>query len=190
MRSPSRRSAGILLPSSESAWRSLAQLLTALENGKAAGSIVNALRDQAKDIKTPETGRYLSVNDSYEQQWGAPVKSLMRQLRGLEGGRKSLNVRYVGSLVADVHRNLLGGGIFCYPANAKSPKGKLRLLYEANPLAFLVEQAGGAAIDGRKRIMEIVPTELHQRVALYIGSKDDVALATKVLAGSAELVGA
>ena len=114
----------------------------------------------------------------------------MRHLRGLEGNRKPLNVRYVGSLVADVHRNLLGGGIFCYPANTKSPKGKLRLLYEANPLAFLVEQAGGAAIDGRKRIMKIVPTELHQRVPLYIGSTDDVALATRVLAGNAELVGA
>ncbi|HEX7939862.1 MAG TPA: class 1 fructose-bisphosphatase [Gemmatimonadaceae bacterium] len=142
------------------------------------------------DIKMPTAGRYLSVNDSYEQQWSAPVKSLMRQLRGIEGTRKPLNVRYVGSLVADVHRNLLGGGIFCYPANSKSPKGKLRLLYEANPLAFLVEQAGGGAIDGRKRIMEIVPTELHQRVPLYIGSRDDVDLATKVLAGSAELVGA
>ena len=83
----------------------------------------------------------------------------------------------------------LGGGIFCYPANTKNRNGKLRLLYEANPLAFLVEQAGGGAIDGKRRIMEIVPTELHQRVPLYIGSRDDVALATKVLAGSAELVG-
>jgi fructose-1,6-bisphosphatase I len=142
------------------------------------------------DIKTPETGRYLSVNDSYEQQWGPPVKSLMRQLRGLEGTRKPLNVRYVGSLVADVHRNLLGGGIFAYPSNTKNPKGKLRLMYEANPLAFLVEQAGGAATDGTKRIMDVVPTELHQRTPLYIGSKDDVALASRVLAGKSELVGA
>jgi fructose-1,6-bisphosphatase I len=142
------------------------------------------------DIKTPETGRYLSVNDSYEPQWDAPVKSLMRQLRGVEGNRKSLNVRYVGSLVADVHRNLLGGGIFAYPANPKSPKGKLRLLYEANPLAFLVEQAGGAAINGKQRILDVQPTELHQRTPLYIGSKADVGLAAKVLAGSPELVGA
>ncbi|MEK7401394.1 MAG: class 1 fructose-bisphosphatase [Gemmatimonadota bacterium] len=141
------------------------------------------------DIRMPAAGRYLSVNDSYEQQWDAPVKSLMRQLRGLEGGRKPLSVRYVGSLVADVHRNLFGGGIFCYPANTKSPKGKLRLLYEANPLAFLVEQAGGGAIDGKKRIMDVVPTELHQRVPLYIGSKDAVDLASRVLAGKSELVG-
>ena len=142
------------------------------------------------DIRSPETGRYLSVNDSYEPQWEAPVKRLMRQLRGVEGGRKPLNVRYVGSLVADVHRNLLGGGIFCYPANTKNPRGKLRLLYEANPLAFLVEQAGGAAIDGRKRILDVVPTELHQRIPLYIGSKHDVDLAAKVLVASPELVGA
>ena len=142
------------------------------------------------NIRIPAVGRYLSVNDSYEQVWDAPVKSLMRRYRGLEGDRKPLNVRYVGSLVADFHRNLLGGGVFCYPANKKSPKGKLRLLYEGNPLAFIVEQAGGAAIDGTQRIMDIQPTELHQRVPLYIGSKNDVDLAQQVLAGSSELVGA
>jgi fructose-1,6-bisphosphatase I len=142
------------------------------------------------NIRIPAVGRYLSVNDSYEQIWDAPVKSLMRRYRGLEGDRKALNVRYVGSLVADFHRNLLGGGVFCYPANSKNPKGKLRLLYEGNPLAFIVEQAGGAAIDGTQRIMDVVPTELHQRVPLYIGSKNDVDLAHQVLAGSSELVGA
>jgi fructose-1,6-bisphosphatase I len=142
------------------------------------------------NIRIPVTGRYLSVNDSYEQIWDAPVRSLMRRYRGLEGDRKALNVRYVGSLVADFHRNLLGGGVFCYPANSKNPKGKLRLLYEGNPLAFIVEQAGGAAIDGSQRIMDIAPTELHQRVPLYIGSKNDVDLAHQVLAGSSELVGA
>jgi fructose-1,6-bisphosphatase I len=101
-----------------------------------------------------------------------------------------MSVRYVGSLVADFQRTLLGGGIFCYPANEKSPNGKLRLLYEANPLAFIVEQAGGSAIDGRRRILDIAPTELHQRVPLYIGSKSDVDLASQVLARSSELVGA
>jgi fructose-1,6-bisphosphatase I len=142
------------------------------------------------NIRIPSVGRYLSVNDSYEQLWDNPVKSLMRRYRGLEGDRKALNVRYVGSLVADFHRNLLGGGVFCYPANTKNPKGKLRLLYEGNPLAFIVEQAGGAAIDGTQRILDIQPTELHQRVPLYIGSKNDVDLAQQVLAGSSELVGA
>ena len=142
------------------------------------------------NIRIPAAGRYLSVNDSYEQIWDAPVKSLMRRYRGLEGDRKALNVRYVGSLVADFHRNLLGGGVFCYPANSKNPKGKLRLLYEGNPLAFIVEQAGGAAIDGHQRILDVQPTELHQRVPLYIGSKNDVDLAQQILAGSSELVGA
>ena len=142
------------------------------------------------NIRIPADGRYLSVNDSYEQLWETPVKTLMRRYRALEGDRKAMSVRYVGSLVADFHRNLLGGGVFCYPANKKSPKGKLRLLYEANPLAFIVEQAGGAATDGHTRILDVQPTELHQRVPLYIGSKNDVDLASQVLAGSSELVGA
>ena len=135
------------------------------------------------DIKIPSTGRYLSVNDSYEPLWEPGVRTLMRRYRGIEGDRKPLNVRYVGSLVADFHRNLLGGGVFAYPANTKSPKGKLRLLYEANPLAFIVEQAGGAATDGRTRILDVAPTELHQRTPLYIGSKEEVELASAALGG-------
>jgi fructose-1,6-bisphosphatase I len=142
------------------------------------------------NIRIPDNGRYLSVNDSYEQYWDENVRALMRRYRGLDGDRRALNVRYVGSLVADFHRNLLGGGVFCYPANAKSPRGKLRLLYEANPLAFVVEQAGGAATDGVHRIMDITPTELHQRTPLYIGSKGEVDLAAEVLAGVASGVGA
>ena len=81
----------------------------------------------------------------------------MRHYQGLEGDHKPLSTRYVGSLVADFHRNLLGGGIFAYPANKKSPNGKLRLLYEANPLAFIVEQAGGAATDGTRRVLDVSP---------------------------------
>ena len=103
----------------------------------------------------------------------------MRRYRGLDGERKALNVRYVGSLVADFHRNLLGGGMFCYPANAKSPRGKLRLLYEANPLAFIAEQAGGAATDGYGSILDVEPTELHQRTPLYIGSREEVELVSE-----------
>lgn len=126
------------------------------------------------NIKTPERGRYLSVNDAYEQDWPESTRALMRRYRGLDGVRAPLNVRYVGSLVADFHRNLLGGGIFAYPANTKSPRGKLRLLYEANPLAFIVEQAGGRATDGVRDIQDIEPTELHQRTPLFIGSKHEV----------------
>ena len=131
----------------------------------------------------PDPGRYQSVNDSYEQLWDDNVRTIMRKYKGLDGDRKAMSSRYVGSLVADFHRNLLGGGVFAYPANAKSPKGKLRLLYEANPLAFIVEQAGGAACDGHQRVLDIAPTELHQRTPLYIGSKSDVEIATRVLSG-------
>ena len=125
-------------------------------------------------IKIPERARYLSVNDAYEQDWPEHTRALMRRYRGLDGMRKPLNVRYVGSLVADFHRNLLGGGVFCYPANEKSQRGKLRLLYEANPLAFIAEQAGGMATDGHRRIMDVEATELHQRTPLYLGSKAEV----------------
>ena len=111
------------------------------------------------NIQIPKRARYLSVNDAYEQDWPEPTRALMR---------------YVGSLVADFHRNLLGGGVFCYPANEKAPKGKLRLLYEANPLAFIAEQAGGLATDGYGRILDVQPTELLERTPLYLGSKAEV----------------
>jgi fructose-1,6-bisphosphatase I len=142
------------------------------------------------NIRTPNAGRYLSVNDSYEQHWDEPTKALMRRYRGLDGDRKPLNVRYVGSLVADFHRNLLGGGVFCYPGNAKAPKGKLRLLYEASPLAFIAKEAGGAAIDGTQDILNIQPTELHQRTPLFMGSKAEVDQATAMLGGALTSVGA
>ena len=141
------------------------------------------------NIRIPDPGRYLSVNDSYEQYWDDSVKTLMRHYRGLEGDRATMSSRYVGSLVADFHRNLLGGGIFAYPPSRKSPKGKLRLLYEASPLAFICEQAGGAATDGCRRIMDIHPDELHQRTPLYIGSRTEVELAQAVLGGEKASVG-
>jgi fructose-1,6-bisphosphatase I len=93
-------------------------------------------------------------------------------------------------LVADFHRNLLGGGLFAYPANKQNRRGKLRLLYEANPLAFVAEQAGGAAIDGATAILDVVPTELHQRTPLFIGSANDVELARTTLAPALSGVGA
>lgn len=142
------------------------------------------------NIRIPTKGRYLSVNNSYEQNWDENVSALMRRYRGLDGVRTAMNVRYVGSLVADFHRNLLGGGLFAYPANTKNPRGKLRLLYEANPLAFIVEQAGGAASNGQQRIMDIATTELHQRTPLYIGSKSDVETADAMLGGALSGVGA
>jgi fructose-1,6-bisphosphatase I len=142
------------------------------------------------NIVTPRSGRYLSVNDAYAKDWTESLRGLMRQYRGQEGGRKPLSVRYVGSLVADFHRNLLGGGLFAYPANKQNRRGKLRLLYEANPLAFVAEQAGGAAIDGATAILDVVPTELHQRTPLFIGSANDVELARTTLAPALSGVGA
>ncbi|MES2358532.1 MAG: class 1 fructose-bisphosphatase [Gemmatimonadota bacterium] len=133
------------------------------------------------NIRIPEHGRYLSVNDSYEQVWDEDVRALMRRYRGLDGMRDPMSVRYVGSLVADFHRNLLGGGLFAYPANENNPRGKLRLLYEANPLAFIVEQAGGLGSNGSIRILDVEPTELHQRTPLFIGSKQDVMTADLML---------
>src|SRR2546423_14830820 len=100
-----------------------------------------------------------------------------------DGGRvDAKNARYIGSLVADIHRNLMSGGVFLYPADTNAPQGKLRLLYEAAPLSFVVEQAGGAAIDGGPDILDITPTELHHRPPLTIGSKQDVALPRAALA--------
>ncbi len=139
------------------------------------------------NLRIPENGRYLSVNDSYEQLWDDSVKSIMRKYKGLDGDRRALSTRYVGSLVADFHRNLLGGGIFAYPSNKKTPKGKLRLLYEANPLSFIVEQAGGAASNGHQRILDVEPSELHQRTPLYIGSRSEVEIAQRAIAGQPEL---
>ena len=135
------------------------------------------------NIRTPDLGRYLSVNDSYHAQWQPEVQNLMNYYRGVDGNRQPMNTRYVGSLVADFHRNLLGGGLFAYPANRKNKRGKLRLLYEAGPLAFIVEQAGGAATDGNERILDIQPTELHQRTPLFIGSINDVDAARTMLGG-------
>ncbi len=140
------------------------------------------------NIRIPDEGRYLSVNDSYETHWDEGTRQLMRKYRGLEGDRTPLSVRYVGSLVADFHRNLLGGGVFCYPANRQAPGGKLRLLYEANPLAFICEQAGGAASDGIQRVLDILPTDLHQRVPLFIGSTRDVDLARQTFAQHASAI--
>jgi len=134
------------------------------------------------DAKTPPTGKYYSVNESNYMRWTDGYRTVVDRFKGLDGdGNEKKNARYIGSLVADFHRNLLTGGVFMYPADSKSPNGKLRLLYEAAPLAFIAEQAGGAASDGRRRILDVDPTELHQRTPLVIGSRDDVGLVAKIL---------
>jgi fructose-1,6-bisphosphatase I len=123
-------------------------------------------------IKIPKTPKYFSVNMGNRKYWNEGVRRYTDYLQGIDEQTKALSLRYVGSLVADFHRNLLAGGVFYYPADSKSPHGKLRLLYEAAPLAFIAEQAGGAAINGKMNILDILPERLHQRTPLYIGNKD------------------
>lgn len=135
-------------------------------------------------IKIPKRGKIYSVNEGNYNRWDTSVQNYINHLKtpDKESGRP-YSSRYIGSLVADFHRNLLYGGIFLYPADKKNPNGKLRLLYEANPLAFVVEQAGGYASTGHERILDIQPKELHQRVPLIIGSYDDVKEAEAFIQG-------
>lgn len=126
-------------------------------------------------VRCPNKGSTFSVNEGNHARWAGGIQKWESWIKAEDkaDGRPYGN-RYVGSLVADAHRTLLRGGIFAYPADTKNPSGKLRLLYEANPMAFIFEQAGGAAIDGDKRILEIIPNKLHQRTPLVIGSTSDV----------------
>lgn len=136
------------------------------------------------NICFPVKPKYYSVNQGYEKYWSEGIKRFTNHLQGLEGDEKSLSMRYVGSLVGDFHRNLLAGGIFYYPADAKDPKkpaGKLRLTYEAAPLAFIAEQAGGYASDGVRSILDIQPESLHQRTPLFVGNREMVEEAEKYL---------
>lgn len=123
------------------------------------------------DIQCPGTGKIYSVNHGNFWQYEEGVRkyiNVCQKKQKSEGGPYAQ--RYIGSMVADVHRNLIKGGIFMYPTTNDKPKGKLRLLYECNPLAYVVERAGGKATNGTKRILEIEPKELHERSALFIGS--------------------
>lgn len=125
------------------------------------------------NIKIPPA-KYFSVNLGYHKYWSKGVQRFTEYLQGREGGEKSLSLRYIGTLVSDFHRNLLAGGVFYYPADTKDPKmpnGKLRLLYEAGPLAFIAEQAGGYASTGRGPILDVKPTSLHDRTPLFIGNR-------------------
>ncbi len=141
------------------------------------------------DIKMPAKGKIYSINEGNALYWHDNTKRYVDYLKEKDPATKRpYSLRYIGSLVADFHRTLLKGGLFMYPMDYKDPnkpKGKLRLLYEAEPMAYLAEQAGGRASDGTQDIMDIQPTGLHQRVPLYIGSRDDVTLAEKFVKGEA-----
>lgn len=131
------------------------------------------------DMRIPEPpGRIYSVNEGNYNNWSEPQQRLVDHLKALNGeAHKPFSGRYIGSLVADFHRTLLYGGLFMYPPDARKPAGKLRLLYEAAPLAFICEQAGGRATDGERDILDVQPHSLHQRTPLYIGSRELVELA-------------
>jgi fructose-1,6-bisphosphatase I len=122
------------------------------------------------NIRMPAQPKYYSVNQGYERKWPAEIQRYTRWLQGEQGG-PDLSLRYIGSLVADFHRNLLTGGVFYYPADTKSPEGKLRLLYECAPLTFIAEQAGGYGSTGCGSILDVQPTHLHQRTPFFVGDR-------------------
>ncbi|MCR5865075.1 MAG: class 1 fructose-bisphosphatase [Aquincola tertiaricarbonis] len=137
----------------------------------------------AENVRIPEDTKEFAINMSNKRHWDAPVTRYIDEcLAGSEGPRgKDFNMRWIASMVADVHRILSRGGIFLYPWDKREPEkpGKLRLMYEANPMAFLIEQAGGAATNGRERILDLQPGKLHERVSVVLGSKNEVERVTR-----------
>lgn len=134
-------------------------------------------------MKIPEQGRIYSVNEGYSRYWDGPTEEAVDWFHHCETSKgEAYSARYVGALVADFHRTLIYGGIYMYPADSRKPNGKLRLMCEAAPLAFLAEQAGGKATDGRRRILDIVPEKLHARTPLFIGSPKDVEAVERIFA--------
>ena len=135
------------------------------------------------NIQTPKKSKIYSINEGNYLYWHPGLKKYIKYLQEEDTTTsRPYSSRYIGSMVADIHRNLLYGGIFMYPADSRNPNGKLRLQYECNPMAFIVEQAGGRATNGKKRIMEIQPEKLHQRVPIFIGSEEDVKMVEKFMA--------
>ncbi len=137
-----------------------------------------------EDLKIPAKGKIYSVNEGNYKYWQPGVKKYIKFLQE-ENKEESrpYSLRYIGSLVADFHRTLLYGGIFMYPSDIRNKKGKLRLMYEANPLAMIVEQAGGVAMDGEQRILDIKPDSLHQKTPLFLGSSEDIKICKEFIDG-------
>lgn len=133
------------------------------------------------DIQIPQSGPYYSINTANEMLWDDTTKKVVRHF--IDASDKQYSMRYIGSLVADFHRTLLKGGVFLYPKDTKKPEGKLRLVYEAAPLAFIAEQAGGKATDGINRIQEIKPKNVHSRTSLVIGSSYEVDKVAEIFSG-------
>lgn len=134
------------------------------------------------NIRTPKKSKIYSINEGNYLYWHPGLKKYIKWLQEEDAAtERPYSSRYIGSMVSDIHRNLLYGGIYMYPADSRSPTGKLRLMYECNPMAFIVEQAGGRASDGKKRMLEIQPGSLHQRTPIFIGSEEDVLLVEKFM---------
>lgn len=137
------------------------------------------------NIRIPAESKIYSINEGNYKYWHQGVKNYIKYLQEEDTiTRRPYSSRYIGSMVADIHRNLLYGGIFMYPADSRSPMGKLRLMYECNPMAFIVENAGGRASNGCQRILDIIPEGLHQRTPVFLGSRQDVGMLEKFIAES------
>ncbi len=138
-----------------------------------------------ENMRIPKRGRTYSINEGNYLKWDRGIRRYVDHLKGDDAASgKPYSARYIGSLVADFHRNMLYGGIFMYPKDTAHPEGKMRLLYESAPLAFIVEHAGGKASDGSRRILDLSPTSLHQKSPLFIGSEEDVKEAERFLSES------
>ncbi|MCH7962486.1 MAG: class 1 fructose-bisphosphatase [Bacteroidetes bacterium] len=136
-----------------------------------------------KNIQTPKKAKIYSINEGNYLYWHPGLKKYIKYLQDEDKAtNRPYSSRYIGSMVADIHRNLLYGGIFMYPADSRNPNGKLRLMYECNPMAFIIEQAGGRATNGKQRMLDIQPENLHQRVPIFIGSEEDVKMVEKFMA--------
>ena len=137
----------------------------------------------SSQLRIPEKGKYYSINEGNTHYWHPGMREYVDYLKQVDKeSNRPYSLRYIGTAVADIHRTLLYGGTFLYPSDRKSPNGKLRLMYEVNPLAMLIEQAGGAAINGRQRVLDLVPESLHQASPLICGSPRDVEIARNFIA--------
>ncbi len=136
-----------------------------------------------ENITIPKKGKTYSINEGNYYLWNSKMQEYVQYLKQIDSATdRPYSLRYIGTMVGDIHRTLLYGGIFLYPADQNNPDGKLRLMYECNPMAFVMEQAGGKASNGKQRILDIIPTSLHMRIPIIIGSTDDVTLCEGFLA--------
>jgi len=135
-----------------------------------------------KNIRMPKKGKIYSINEGNYLYWHPGLKKYIKWLQEEDtGSERPYSSRYIGSMVSDIHRNMLYGGVFMYPSDSRSPHGKLRLMYECNPMAFIIEQAGGRASDGITRMLEIQPKTLHQKTPIFIGCEEDVLMVEKFM---------